>query len=129
MLNISLLLFALRKCFLNISPSCLRLFFPLRPIQALLAFITPSFSRSPPISSWYTFQHAHRQPDALLIALHKMFSPSSDLNVSNEKFPTHPLPSSPLEHMVLPSYVTPSSIPCSSFIPSPIISAMFSFSD
>ena len=98
----------------------LPIFVILRPIKALLAYITASLSfslprssaLSPSISRPYTLLHAHTQTVAplcpvtqeVVISLQAQFT----LTVPNERFPTLPFPVTPpplplLVHSALPS--------------------------
>lgn len=113
MLNISLLLFALRSIFSTISPSRLHIFFPLCPIKALLAFITLSFSRSPfhPPSLLGIHSSMHTCSLTLCWSLYTrcfqftlcpVHIECPQWAISYSSISCH-LPSSPLVHFVLPS--------------------------
>lgn len=125
---------AQHSIFSALSSLHLPIFVILRPIKALLAYITlslsHSFALSPSISRPYTFLHAHTQTVALLcpvtqevvISLQAQFT----LTVPNERFPTLPFPVTPLPPfsafgitILSESFI----YPLSSFIPLPIISA------
>ena len=127
-----------------LSSLLLPIFVILRPIKALLAYITASLSLSlslprssalsPSISCPYTLLHAHTQNVAplcpvtqeVVISLQAQFT----LTVPNERFPTLPFPVTPPPLTPPPfsafgiTILSESFIyPLSSFIPLPIISA------